>query len=101
MQIPGPYDKDSDPEDVGKEGGLDNVWYQPSKGILIKMVLWPMTLELEAQCQELKGGKGEQCGQQGMAPTVCSTTGTVIRGICSLTCLFTGLSVLMKWTPYK
>lgn len=54
--------------------------YQPSKGILIKMVLRPMTLELEAQCQELKWEKREQCGQRGMAPTVCSATGTVIRG---------------------
>lgn len=32
MQIPGPYDKDSDPEDVGKEGGLDNVWLPALQG---------------------------------------------------------------------
>lgn len=32
LQIPGPYDKDSDPEDVGKEGGLDNVWLPALQG---------------------------------------------------------------------
>lgn len=51
-----------DPEDVGGEGEQCS-WCQPSKGILIKVALWSMPLELEAHLQEIRCGKGKQFGQ--------------------------------------